>query len=86
MILDNRYDERWTAYVCADCHPQHEEEGERRYEKPYVMLVPEGDLHPDNCPRCESYLGLCQDDTGIKIDHASTPAARWAARQEEAKA
>jgi NAD-dependent SIR2 family protein deacetylase len=67
----NRYNESWQAYTCSDC--------EEEYDKPYVMVVPEGDPVPEHCPRCGSYLGLCTGDRGLRI--ANTPAERYAQKQ-----
>lgn len=77
---DDRYDEDWTAYRCSDCDPtlvfDDPDDPAAEYEQPYVLLVPEGDPTPDFCPRCASYLSLCDGDRGLRI--ANTPAERWA--------
>lgn len=78
----SRFDEAWQEYSCADCDPTllgFEDEAE--YEKPYVLLVPEGEPTPDLCPRCGSYLSLTDGIKGLQI--TNTPEERWAKRQAE---
>lgn len=81
----DRFGEAWQEYHCADCHPDtwDEEKGEEfKFDKPYVLLVPEGETVPDFCPRCESYLGLCDGAKGLRI--TNTPAERWIAERDTA--
>lgn len=84
--MSDRYDEEWQQYRCSDCDPELADEDEpedpaNQYEKPYVMLVPKGEAKPDLCPRCGSYLSLCEGDTGLHI--TNTPYERWAAKHAE---
>lgn len=68
----------WTAWQCADCSPD-PLFGDDRYERPYVMLLPEGVVGPETCPRCDGWRGISQEVTELRI--TNTPAERWAARR-----
>lgn len=82
--MTDRLDEEFQLYRCADCDPEHADEGEDRGDKPYVLLVPMGEEVPDHCPRCGSYLGLCEGADSLRI--TNTPAERWARSQAEGQA
>jgi hypothetical protein len=79
----SRFDEAWQEYSCADCDPTLPGMEDSEYEKPYVILVPEGTDAPDICPRCSSYLGFCEGAKDLQI--TNTPEQRWAAKQKEAQ-
>lgn len=72
--------EDWQEFTCADCNPEHDSPGdESGYEKPYVLLLPEGESAPDYCPRCGDYLSFIDGVKGLRI--TNTPAERGAARK-----
>ena len=71
--MAERWDDNWQEWRCADCDPDN---GNSEYDKPYVMLVPVGEPAPSYCPRCDSYLGLCEGDDKLRI--TNTPAEQWA--------
>lgn len=53
-------DETFSAYICADCDPRLADEGDEKYERAYIILVPAGQPCPfDICPQCDSYGGFC---------------------------
>lgn len=74
MNSDDRFDEDWKAWRCADCDPALEDPAE--FSKPYVILLPEAEDSPDHCPRCSSYLSFCEEARGLRI--TNTPAERYA--------
>lgn len=83
-LVAERYDEDWQAYACVDCNPEYAaSEEEAPYDKPYMILIPEGEPYPDTCPRCGDYLSLVDGDKGLRI--ANTPAQRWAAQRSAAQ-
>jgi hypothetical protein len=84
MKFTDRWDEDWQEWRCSDCDPDladdDEPEGEaHKHEKPYVVLIPLGEPKPDHCPRCSSYLSLCEGDAKLRV--TNTPAERYTARQ-----
>jgi len=86
--MADRFDEDWQEYHCSDCDPTlGDPDEDSEHDKPYVLMVPEGDPIPDHCPRCGSYLSLLDGEKGLRI--ANTSAERWAERRRaeaEAKA
>jgi hypothetical protein len=84
-IGDDRLGEAFKQFICADCDPSFKEDDEEKEDKPYVILLPEGESAPELCPRCSGYLSFVDGATGLRI--TNTPAEQYVARREaEAKA
>ena len=54
---------RWRLYECSDCNPEfadaNDPEG-AEYAEPYRIICQIGTEPPEHCPRCASYLSLCE--------------------------
>ena len=59
-------DRRWQLYRCSDCDPglldadDDADHPARQYTEPYRIICQIGAARPDSCPRCSSYLSLCE--------------------------
>ena len=72
MSAIDRLDEEWQAWVCSDCNPDFNdpdpnEPSNSPYEKSFVLLLPKGENAPDYCPRCDSYLSMCEGSSGLRV-------------------
>jgi hypothetical protein len=54
-------DRTWHLYTCSDCDPDpmlYDEENPPEYATKAMIVLPSDIERPEECPRCQSYLGL----------------------------
>lgn len=78
-MMSDRFDEEWVEWRCSDCDPAFADDEPAEYDKPYVMALPRGEATPDYCPRCNSYLSMCEG--GGRLHISNRPAERWDAER-----